>query len=84
MTGTYITRDGDRIDHIGQRVYGTPAVAELLTANPRLAGMVGLSERALILPAGIHIALPLRSTIAPDRASVAGDVAGGAQVRLWD
>ncbi|MCH9780128.1 MAG: tail protein X [Alphaproteobacteria bacterium] len=56
MAGTYITRDGDRIDQIGQRVYGTPAVAELLAANPRLAGWLAYPsvllscQRASTLP----------------------------------
>jgi phage tail protein X len=52
---TYSTSDGDMVDEIAFKHYGTTAgrvVEQLLDANP------GLADRGPVLPAGVVIALP--------------------------
>lgn len=57
MSRSYRTRDGDMLDAICRKHYGTEAaVVAVLEANP------GLSERPPRLPAGILITLPAVET----------------------
>lgn len=68
MSRVYQTREGDVLDQIAQREYGTTdAVHDLLRANPRV------SELPVRLPAGVRLVLP-------DRAKLATPVQ---TVRLW-
>lgn len=59
MMTTYRTSDGDMIDEIAFKQYGTTAsgvVEQLLAANP------GLSAAGPLLPAGLVITLPVIDT----------------------
>ena len=68
MTQTYLTRDGETLDAIAYRVYGTEqAVHALLAANPQV------TRQGAELPAGLTLALP-----APPAATTQP-----ATVRLW-
>ncbi|KAA5606838.1 phage tail protein [Roseospira marina] len=69
MSALYRTRDGDTVDWICWRHYGTASgpVEAVLDANP------GLAAYGPSLPAGLLITLPDRA--APAAASV---------VRIWD
>jgi phage tail protein X len=70
MTTRYDTREGDTVDYIAWRHYGTAdasAPLQVLQANP------GLADRGPVLPAGVTITLPELAT----PAQVEG-------VRLWD
>lgn len=72
MTTTYTTSDGDTVDAVAWRYYGTTAgkvVEALLDANP------GLADRGPILPAGVPITMPAIS-VSP--------TAEKSAVRLWD
>lgn len=67
---TYIASDGDTVDYIAWRVYGTQAalvVERLLEANP------GVADIGPVLPAGTRLTLPDLETTA-ERTGV----------RLWD
>lgn len=67
---TYMASEGDTVDAIAWRVYGTQdarVVEQLLEANP------GAADLGPVLPAGTKVFLPVLSTKA-ERASV----------RLWD
>ena len=67
---TYRTSDGDMVDEIAFRQYGTTTggiVEQLLAANP------GLSDIGTVLPAGLVISLPMIDATA----KIAGIV-------LWD
>lgn len=72
MASTYVTKDGDSVDAIAWRFYGstTGRVVESVLAANR-----GLAEYGPTLPAGVRIALPEPSTTTPT--IIAG-------VRLWD
>jgi phage tail protein X len=55
MTAIYVTRDGDMVDEIAFKQYGSTAnrvVEQILAANP------GLSDLGPILAAGVSITLP--------------------------
>lgn len=55
MAGTIITGNGERLDQIARRVYGTwtgGIVERLLSVNPHLP------EQSAVLPAGVSIYLP--------------------------
>jgi len=70
MTTTYTTREGDAVDYIAWRYYGTRAglaTEQLLAANP------GLATRGSVLPAGVVITLPAIDTTETS-----------AGVKLWD
>lgn len=70
MATTYTTKDGDTVDYIAWKFYGSTAnkVAEaVLEAN------AGLADQGPVLPAGIRITLP--EVAAP--ATTQG-------VKLWD
>jgi len=70
MASKYTTKQGDTVDYIAWKAYGTQAgqvVERLLDANP------GLADRGPILPAGLKVNLPP----APEPEQEAG-------VRLWD
>lgn len=70
MAQSYKTSDGDTVDYIAWKVYGTQAgrvTEQVLEANP------GLADQGPILPAGLTITLPDIAQPAP--------VQG---VRLWD
>lgn len=70
MTQTYIASEGDTVDFIAWRAYGTQdarVVERLLEANPNLAN---LGE---VLPAGTKVTLPALDTAAQRSG-----------VRLWD
>ncbi len=70
MAATYITREGDTVDQIAWKFYGSTAnrvVETVLEANR------GLADHGPALPAGITIALP------PLTASAAAQ-----GVKLWD
>ncbi len=71
MSQTYRTRQGDVVDEIAWKYYGTRdgrAVERLLEANP---GLADYPER---LPAGVIIAMPDLPTPA----------IGATKVKLWD
>lgn len=70
MTTTYITKDGDTVDYIAWKFYGSTAnrVAEAV-----LESNSGLADHSPILPAGIKITLPEVSAPAMTQG-----------VRLWD
>lgn len=56
---TYLTSDGDMVDEIAFKHYGTTdggVVEQLLVANP------GLSSAGTLLPSGIIITLPVIDT----------------------
>lgn len=67
----YLTKDGDTIDEIAYRYYGSTknqVVERILEANSRLA------DHTPILPAGVLIELPeTQPTVVKSR-----------QVKLWD
>ncbi len=66
----YITRDGDTVDAIAWRVYGSTSnqvVESVLAAN------AGLADYGPILPAGVTITLP--EIAAPAKAK---------GIKLWD
>lgn len=70
MALTYSTREGDTVDFIAWKHYGTAdasAVEFLLQGNP------GLADRGPLLPAGVDVALP--EMVTPDKAE---------GKRLWD
>ena len=70
MSQEYISREGDVVDEIAWRYYGTHqgrAVERLLDANP------GLADHGPILPAGVLLVLP----DLPAPVAVQG-------VKLWD
>jgi len=70
MSQEYISREGDVVDEIAWRYYGTRlgrAVERLLDANP------GLADHGPILPAGVRLVLP----DLPAPVAVKG-------VKLWD
>lgn len=53
-TETYITQEGDSVDLIAYRRFGTHGMeASIWTANP------GLAARGPILPAGLSITIPV-------------------------
>ncbi|MCM8533735.1 MAG: tail protein X [Lentisphaeraceae bacterium] len=66
---TYRTKDGDMIDDIAHRYYGSQvgAVEEILKANRELA------FQSLLLPAGITIKLPVLEPVIDND-----------KIRLWD
>lgn len=53
MSNTYITRDGETLDAIAWRVYGTEQAVHLIVAANQHAAQLPLS-----LPAGIQLRLP--------------------------
>ncbi|ACS80172.1 tail protein X [Maridesulfovibrio salexigens] len=58
----YTTKDGDMLDHICWKHYGTEsAVPEVLEANP------GLVDLGAVLEAGVEIILPEIATPEPDQ-----------------
>lgn len=70
MSQTYRTKDGDTVDYIAWKQYGTTdnrVVEKVLAAN------LGLSDVGPILPAGIVITLP---DVEPEQKT--------AKVKLWD
>lgn len=68
MAQTYLTRDGETLDAIAYRVYGTEqAVHAILAANP------GAADQPTRLPAGLTLTLP-------DAASTTSQPA---TIRLW-
>lgn len=63
-----ITRQGDMVDLICWRIYGTTTMAEAVyQANP------GLAARGPMLPAGIPVTLPVKE-----------ERAERATINLWD
>lgn len=69
MSSTYLTRHGEMLDAIAQRIYGTTqAVHDLIKANP------SISRHGPRLPAGLVLTLP-------DLPSGAGPAAQ--TIRLW-
>lgn len=70
MTREFVASEGDTVDLIAWRVYGTQearVVEQLLDANP------GVADLGVTLPAGTRLVLPDLNT--------AADLGG---VRLWD
>lgn len=68
MSRVYMTRDGEMLDAIAARVYGSEAaVHDIIDANP---GISSLPER---LPAGVQIVLP----------DIQTPVGAPKTVRLW-
>lgn len=70
MTQQYIASEGDTVDYIAWRVYGTQearVVEQLLDANP------GVADLGPVLPAGTTLTLPTLDT-STERAGV----------KLWD
>lgn len=70
MTTTYITREGDSVDFIAWKFYGSTAnqVVEAVLAANR-----GLADNGPVLPAGLSVALP--EIAAPSKTK---------GVKLWD
>jgi len=54
MTALYVTRNGDMVDYVAWKHYGsrTGAVEAVLDANP------GLADAGVVLPAGRTVTLP--------------------------
>ncbi len=78
MSGTYITRDGDRLDQIMTSVFGTIDLDTLIEYNPRITKkLVGVSEHPAILSAGLTITLPPSSELSTPPPAIT-------RVRLWD
>lgn len=68
MAQTYLTRDGETLDAIAYRVYGTEqAVHAILAANP------GTADQPAKLPAGLTLVLP----------DAASTTATPSTIRLW-
>jgi phage tail protein X len=68
----YVTRDGDTVDLVVWRIFGTTAaglVERVLETNP------GIADRGPVLPAGLVLQLP-------EAAAAATTVDQG--VKLWD
>lgn len=66
----YVTREGDTVDYICHRVYGTTAgtvVEVVLLSNP------GLADAGPVLPAGLVVTLPEQERTVQVRG-----------VKLWD
>jgi phage tail protein X len=71
MADTYLTKDGDVLDWVLWKYYGTTAnreVERVLEANP------GLADYGAVLPGGVRILLPELET--PVTTTIG--------VRLWD
>lgn len=70
MTTTYITREGDSVDYIAWKFYGSTSnqvVESVLAANR------GLADYGALLPANLTITLPEVSTPAKTQG-----------IKLWD
>ena len=62
MASTYITKQGEMVDEICWKVYGSGYMSMI---GPVLAANPGLADIALDLPAGVTISLPDQPSQAP-------------------